>query len=136
MDPLSITASVIAVASLAATVCHSFASLRETCKTLPGRLHALIYEASDFRVVCRRLEHLSKHRADLLPLDIDHLLIHAQSKPHQLKEIMARILALLLTATLPCLPVWKKEQFRLQELQGDIKAVKASINIMRGAAQS
>jgi hypothetical protein len=51
MDPLSIIASSIAVATLAASTCEAFSNLRALCKSFPGRLHALNNEVADIEIV-------------------------------------------------------------------------------------
>jgi enamine deaminase RidA (YjgF/YER057c/UK114 family) len=50
MDPLSVTASVIAVATLAAQITSALSELRTLCKQLPGRAHALSNKISDIEV--------------------------------------------------------------------------------------
>lgn len=40
MDSLSLSASVIAIATLAAQTCSAFSDLRYLCQSLPERLHA------------------------------------------------------------------------------------------------
>lgn len=51
MDPLSITAGIVSVGTVAASTARAFKELRELCKTLPGRLHALSNEVSDIELV-------------------------------------------------------------------------------------
>ncbi|GCB27699.1 hypothetical protein AAWM_10584 [Aspergillus awamori] len=51
MDPLSISSSVIAIATLAAQVCSKLSELRTLYKCLPGRLHAVNNEVADLGVL-------------------------------------------------------------------------------------
>ncbi|KAK7957231.1 uncharacterized protein PG986_006453 [Apiospora aurea] len=51
MDPLSIAASVTALATLATQICSVISQLRSLCKSLPGRLHALNNEVADFELL-------------------------------------------------------------------------------------
>ena len=63
MDPLSLTASVIAVATLASQIAGAVADLRNLCKHLPGRLHALGNEVSDMELVLREVAKVSEERS-------------------------------------------------------------------------
>ena len=55
MDPLSVTAGIIAVAGLAAKSGLAFHNLRTACKSLSGRLHALSNEVVDIELVLRQV---------------------------------------------------------------------------------
>ncbi|KAF3897021.1 hypothetical protein GTR04_0360 [Trichophyton interdigitale] len=50
MDPLSVTASIIAVGTVAGKICSAFTELRSLCRSLPGRLHALNNEVADLEI--------------------------------------------------------------------------------------
>jgi len=63
MNPLSITASVITVASLAASTGRAFSDLRALCKTLPGRLHALSNEVTDIELILYQVASVLEKRA-------------------------------------------------------------------------
>lgn len=145
MDPLSITASVIAVATLAAKTCSAFARLRSVCKAMPGRLHALNNEVIDFEVVCYQVaaifserERLSFGGTESTPNHIQQLLKQANAKLTELKSIIDNITATTRQSKVPVLALqtWRREQERLQTLQEDIKTVKCTLNIMLGASQS
>jgi enamine deaminase RidA (YjgF/YER057c/UK114 family) len=63
MDPISVTASVIAVATLAAQIAAALSDLRTLCKQLPGRLHALSNEVSDVEVVLIQVAKVIEERS-------------------------------------------------------------------------
>ena len=63
MDPVSLTASIIAVAGLAAKTGRAFYDLRSACKSLPGRLHALSNEVVDLELVLHQVAALAEKRA-------------------------------------------------------------------------
>ena len=65
MDPLSISAGIIAVATVAAQVGSAFAELRAICVELPGRLHALNNEFADIEVVLYQVAAVIKERSCL-----------------------------------------------------------------------
>ncbi|KAI9780713.1 MAG: hypothetical protein M1816_002762 [Peltula sp. TS41687] len=143
MDPISITASAVTVATLAANTCRAFAELRAVYRSLPGRLHALNNEVADIEVVLYRVATVLHERHCSSPLesesaDIPLLLKQASTKLRDLKNIVDNL-------TVACNPAkaavfrvnaWRKEQGRLQALQDDIKTVKCSLNIMLGASNS
>lgn len=85
MNPLSITASVITVASLAASTGRAFSDLRALSKTLPGRLHALSNEVTDIELILYQVASVLEKRASDPVLqdqqaDIPQLLKQAQAK--------------------------------------------------------
>src|SRR5947207_9001344 len=95
MDPLSVTASAIAVATIAGQIRTAFADLRSICRILPGRVHALNNEVADLEIVLLELATLIKRRA-VLPADseqlaIPHLLKQANIKLVELQSIVGRL---------------------------------------------
>ncbi|KAF2462807.1 uncharacterized protein BDR25DRAFT_247686 [Lindgomyces ingoldianus] len=141
MDPLSITASVIAVATLAAKLCATFSSLREVCNVLPGRLHALNNEIVDFEAVCRQVGSALDERA-AAELDaatdaaIRRLLQQARQTLVEVHAVLAAIVATSHRNRVAGVRAWKKEHARLEQLQNEIKTVKSSLNILIGTSQS
>lgn len=123
MDPLSLTASVVAVATVAAQTCSAFARLRSLCKTLPGRLHALHNEVTDIEVVCYQVaavidQHLPPStRSGTVDTNthIRQLLRQANTKLTELKKIVNKITATSEQSRVPLFAVhaWKREQGRL-----------------------
>ncbi|KAJ4287018.1 hypothetical protein N0V90_012899 [Kalmusia sp. IMI 367209] len=141
MDPLSITASVITVASLAATTCATFKSLRDAYDVLPGRLHALNNEVVDFEAVCRQVIATLDQRASAkLSAQSDdsirHLTQQAEQTLLQLQSVLNTLVATARRSRLRAANAWRKQQARLEQLQGNIKTVKCSLNILLGASHS
>lgn len=139
MDPISLTASVMTVATIAAKIGSVFAELRKHYKELPGRLHALNNEVSDIEVVLYQVAAVLKDRSSLAPSDqtaIPQLLKQAETNLFELKEIIERLATNCDRKIILRARTWRKEQPKLQALQRDIKAVKCSLNIMLGASNS
>lgn len=141
MDPLSIAAGAIAVATLAAQTCAAFAELRSLCRSLPGRLHALNNEVSDLELVLYQLASLVEERVCLPEGNqstIPHFLRQARTKLIELKGIVNRLAITIRNAKIPIVGAnaWRKEQKNLEELQEGIRTVKCSLNIMLGASNS
>ena len=93
MDPLSLTTSIISIAAVAASTAHAFKELRELCKTLPGRLHALSNEVSDIELVLHQVALVVEKRTGKSILEgqeahIQHLLNQAGTKLEELKIIV------------------------------------------------
>lgn len=142
MDPLSIVASAITVAALAASTCQAFVDLRALCKTLPGRLHALSNETTDMNVVLLQVATVFKERACSIETEqqqtIPHLLVRAEAKLDELHQILQALTTTCDRAKLTVLQVhaWRKEQPKLRALQEDIKTIKCSLNVALGASNS
>ena len=138
-EPLSLAASIIAVATVAAQITSTISKLRVLCE-LPGRLHALSNEVTDLQVVLRHVSSVIDGTAQ--PDDqkeiILRLLQQAKSKLEELNVIIQRL-------TVSCAgggkfvvraATWWKEKPRLQALQEDLHGVKASLNIILGVSHS
>ena len=142
MDPLSISASAITVAALAASICQSFIELRALCKTLPGRLHALSNEVTDINVVLVHVATVFKERVSALDNEpqqtIPPLLVRAEAKLEQLQQIIRALTTNCDRAKIAVLQAhaWRKEQPRLKVLQDDLKTIKCSLNVALGASNS
>ena len=143
MDPLSITASVVAVATFATNVCLAFSELRAEWTALPGRLHALNNEVADIKVVLYQVAAVIDERSCLRnpngsQADITGLLDDARSNLNELKGIIDNLNGALTqkNAVLFRAGIWRKQQTRLQTLQDNIKRVKSSLNILLGASNS
>ncbi|TVY81515.1 Ankyrin repeat, PH and SEC7 domain containing protein secG [Lachnellula suecica] len=146
MDPLSVIASSVAIATLAAQTCKALANLRSIYKTLPARLHAINNEVVDLEVVLRQLAEVISERANLpLPdngdTNILPLLKEADSKLVELKTIVEEFGAFSARTRSKKIPLyrahgWTKQQPRLEVLQEDIRTIKSNLNIILGATNS
>ena len=141
MDPISIAASAITIATLAAKTCAALAELRSICHSLPGRLHALNNEVADLELVLFQLASLIQERdclPEIRPSTIPYLLKQASTKLNELKNIVRRHVFSCQKSKISLIGAnaWRKDQTKLQELQEDIRAVKCSLNIMLGASNS
>ncbi|KAJ5738108.1 ankyrin repeat-containing domain protein [Penicillium malachiteum] len=141
MDPLSIGASVIAIATLATQTCSAISDLRSLCQSLPGRLHAVNNEVADLNLVLFQVSLLIESRAcfsESRLSAIPHLLHQAEKELVEVKEIVGQLTTACRASRNPFLRAhsWRKEQSRLQDLQANIKNIKANLNIMLGASNS
>ncbi|KAI4093490.1 MAG: hypothetical protein LQ344_002903 [Seirophora lacunosa] len=143
MDPLSIAASVIAVAGLAASTSRAFQELRSLCKTLPGRLHALSNEVADFELVLHQVGIAFEERSTD-PLFKDHassipkVLQGADRKLEELRAIVQKFSRSCRGSRAPFIGAltWRKDLPKLQALQEDIRTIKCNLNILLGASNS
>ena len=139
-EPLSLVASIIAVATVAAQITSTLSKLRVICE-LPGRLHALSNELTDLQVVLRHVgttvddgtAQPSEEKETIL-----QLLQRAESKLSELNVIIQRL-------TVSCVSkgkcvvraaTWWKEKPQLQALQEDLHEIKASLNMLLGVSNS
>jgi hypothetical protein len=140
MDPLSITASVITVATLASQIGSAFAELRALCKEMPGRIHALNNEVADIEVVLYQVAAVIKERSCLPATDettITKLLEQAKAKLIEIKDIIESLISTCAqNGVVIRLSTWRKQHPKLQALQEDIKTIKGSLNIVIGASNS
>jgi hypothetical protein len=115
MDPLSITASAVTVATLAASTCRAFADLRALCKSLPGRLHALNNEVADIEVVLIQVATVFDERAYSLPEKhqqaIPRLLDQAHDKLTELQSTIEKLTKICASAKIVVLQAhaWRRE---------------------------
>ncbi|KAL9101172.1 MAG: hypothetical protein Q9163_003550 [Psora crenata] len=129
MDPLSIIASVIAVAGVAAKTGSAFTDLRRLCKTLPGRLHALSNEVNDLELVLYQVAAVIKKRVGLQEhghIDISHQLHHAQDKLEELRAIIEKLTEISQHTNVSIFGAhaWRRDRPKLQALQEEIRNVK------------
>ncbi|KAM5440430.1 hypothetical protein McanCB21832_000538 [Microsporum canis] len=140
MDPLSITASIIAVGTIAGQICSAFTELRSLCHSLPGRLHALNNEVADLEVVLFELASLTERRKAVLESDLlslQHLVKQARVKLQELQGIINRLRRTYRDAAIPfVLGGFSKEKARVHALQEEIRSVKCDLNIMLGTSNS
>jgi hypothetical protein len=145
MDPLSVIASCIAIATLAKQTCDAFSELRSLVTELPDRIAALSNEVADFELVLLQVakvaEYRESFRAQIVHDDgnIPILLGTAKAKMEELRTLT-------ITLTRQCVnskglgffraQTWKKTQTKLGNIQEQIKSIKASLNLLLGTTQS
>lgn len=144
MDPLSITASIAALATIVAQVSHVLAEIRDDWDSLPGRIHALNNEIQDFTVVLHQVSiaveerRLSGHDDDG-KLRLYDLITRGEEVVLDLKAILERLSSaagIRKRDAIPRVLMWRRDQGRVAWLQENIKQVKGSMNILLGAANS
>lgn len=141
MDPLSLSASIIAITTLASQTCSALSELRSVFQSLPGRLHAVNNEVADLNFVLFQVSSLIEDRSCLPESKfsaIPHILGQAGKKLLEIKNIVSKLTRACGATRTPIVwaNLWRKEQGRLQSLQDDIRAIKANLNIMLGASNS
>lgn len=140
-DPLSLAASIIAVATVAANVTTTLSKLRGLYN-FPGRLHVIHNEVADLEVVLHQVSALVERRKELQPSrgtpKLALVVEQANSKLLHLQTIVDDLIARCVgdgkfyTRT----KAWLKERQRLETLQDELHIIKANLNIMLGATHS
>ncbi|KAJ5715265.1 ankyrin repeat containing protein [Penicillium malachiteum] len=141
MDPLSFTASLLAVATLAASVTTALSNLRHVGE-LPGRLHAINNEVTDLEVILRQIgskfteTHSSPLRGN--PNSLLDVLRRAESKLRELDAIVARLMRSCVRngKFLVRAKVWMTEKPKLQAFQEELHDIKATLNLILGLVHS
>ncbi|RYP10624.1 hypothetical protein DL765_008049 [Monosporascus sp. GIB2] len=128
MDPSSLAASAITVASLAVSTCSAISELRSLCQGLPGRLHAVSNEVADLELVLTEVAALLRERAALLGSPrslgaIPHLLIQAKTKLKELDAVLDRLTAASVNYKAPLLESFARQD--LTRIRLDIQEVSA-----------
>ena len=142
MDPLSIAASAVTVAALAASTCRTISELCSFCKSLPDRFDALNNEVADTEIVLAQLATVFSKRTSLVEEAeqqvILELLSQASVALSQLQDILKRFTGLRdrSKSVLIQAHAWRKEQSNLERLQAELKRVKCTLGIMLGASNS
>ena len=138
-DPLSLVASVITVASAAASISKAISGLR-ILGELPARLHVLKNETADLEVVLRQMGAILEKR-QMIP-DAEHASIHtllrrANDKLSELSKLLNRIADQIVGSKAKMInraAIWWKEKSQLQTLQEELRAVRVALNMMLGAS--
>ena len=140
-DPLSVTASVIALATAAAQISKAISRLRHFGE-VPGRVYILKNEVSDLEVVLRQVgQALEQHS---LAVDNEHgslepLLLRAKGHLTDLARALERIANACAGGKVKIISktaIWWKEKSLFEGFQKDLRSVKATLNLMLGAANS
>ena len=139
MDPLSVTASIIAILQLTSSATKAFQDLRFLCKSLPGRLHALSNEVSDIDLVLQEVGSIAKDRStDSIfranNSSLEKILKQAFNRLSEVNSIVLRLIEVSQSArsSLFAAHAWKKNQPRLQSLQEELQTIKCNLNILLG----
>ncbi|KAL8746941.1 MAG: hypothetical protein Q9190_001103 [Brigantiaea leucoxantha] len=143
MDPLSLTASIIALTTLTTQCLKAFSALRNNCRSLPGRLHALDNEVTDTHAVLTDISTLLAERGkkSIPEEEQGNALTHVNqltTKLTELKNIVDSLTVLCSRSrTLWATAIaWPKVQGRLSSLQEDIKSAKSRLNLLLGTSNS
>ena len=141
MDPLSITAGILAIATAAAQISKAISRLRAFGE-VPGRVYALKNEVTDLEVVLRQLLHNLDQKSlgpDTDYKELAQLLERTKSRLSELAKALERV-AIACTAgnekVIRRTAIWWKEKALFQTLQDDIRGVKTSLSLMLGASTS
>lgn len=140
-DPLSVVASVVALATAAAHISKGISRLRHFGE-VPGRVYALKNEISDLECVLRQVGHALEQKS-LAPVNEQGSLeqILARTKGHlaDLAKALERVANAFAGGKCKIISksaIWWKEKALFQGFQEEIRSVKASLNLMLGAANS
>ena len=143
MDPLSFTASIIAVTALTTQCLKAFSALRRNCRSLPGRLHALDNEVTDTHAVLTDVATLLAERGkSSIPEEEQSnalaTITRLTAKLTELKSIVDSLTVSCSRSRIPWAAAisWPKVQGRLSLLQEDIKSAKSRLNLLLGASNS
>lgn len=140
-DPLSVVASVVALATAAAHISKGISRLRHFGE-VPGRVYALKNEISDLECVLRQVGHALEQKS-LAPVNEQGSLeqILARTKGHlaDLAKALERVANACAGGNCKIISksaIWWKEKALFQGFQEEIRSVKASLNLVLGAANS
>lgn len=141
MDPLSITASSIAIATLVTQVISAFDQLRGACQTLPGRLHALNNDVVDLNAILRDVEAAAAHPSGLTHHQQTTILPVLKRLRGELTNLEGILLVLTSACSRTKIPLiqarqWSKVQRKLQLLQENIRTQKSNLLITLGSSIS
>jgi hypothetical protein len=142
MDPLSITAGVIAVGTLTVQVSKALSHLRNVSRGLPDRLHALSNEVTDLSAIVQDVEVMLNDPAfKVAPAELTSIsttLSSLRSKLIELKEILHNLSKACEPTRSPINKArqWSKFQNKLQRLQEEIKTHKSHLSIALSTSNS
>lgn len=140
-DPLSVVASVVALATAAAQISKAISRLRDFGE-IPGRVYALKNEISDLEAVLCQVGHALEQKS-LAPDNEQGSLeqIQVRTKDHltELAKALDRVANGCAGGKVKIISksaIWWKEKTIFQGFQDDLRSVKATLNLMLGAANS
>lgn len=141
MDPLSIIASVAALAEAAAQISKAISRLRHYGE-IPGKIYALKNEISDLEVVLHEIRDALEQKS-LSPNgthgSLEQVLARTKSRLTDLAEALERIANSFEGSKIKVFAksaVWVKEREVFQTFRDDINSIKGTLSLMLNAANS
>jgi hypothetical protein len=141
-DPLSLTASVIAIATAAAHISRAISRMRGL-KQMPAGVYALKNEVADLEVVLRQVGHALKQRTLVPDIDLEDLKkILTRTNDHlaELAKALERIAAACDGGegikAIGRFAVWWKEKGHFKTLKDEIRGARETLTMMLGASNS
>ena len=141
MDPLSIIASVLALATAASQISTAISRLRHFGE-VPGKIYALKNEISDLEVVLRQISQALEQKS-LTPSPVHESLEQAlaRTKGHltDLTKALERVANACTGSKIRVISkstIWLREKALFQTFRDDIGSVKATLTLILGTANS
>jgi hypothetical protein len=143
MDPLSFTASLIAVVAAATQISKALSRLRAFGK-VPDQICSLKNEVTDLEVVLRQLGH-RLHQDGLPPTSLEHESLSQilERTKGELGTIALRVERLATafskqnkTKIISCSAIWLKERSKFEQSQKDIKCLRETLSLMFDVSHS
>lgn len=141
MDPLSIIASVLTLATAAAQISTAISRLRHFGE-VPGKIYALKNEVSDLEVILRQIGQALEQKS--IAIHETHSSLEqtvARTKGHltDLAKALERVATACTGSKIKIISkstVWLREKELFQTFRDDIGSVKASLNLILGSTNS
>ena len=140
-DPLSVVASVIALATAAAQISKGISSLRHFGE-VPGRVYALKNEVSDLEGVLHQVRHALEQDSiapDIEQGSLEQILVRTRDHLAGLAKALERVANACAGGKIKIISksnIWWKEKTLFKGFQEDIRSAKATLILMLGAANS
>lgn len=141
MDPLSITASVVALATAAAQISTAISRLRHFGE-VPGKIYALKNEVSDLEVVLRQIGQALEQKslvADKAHGSLEQVLARTKGHLAGLTRALERVANACTgskTKAISKSTVWLREKALFQTFRDDLGSAKATLNLILSTANS
>lgn len=147
MDPISIAASVLAIATAAEQTRRALDRVRTALKTLPGRLSALNNQVTDLEVLLRQIASLMASRNDHPELvtteaqdRIRDVIRRADVLLQELRDLSAKVEKAgdghSRMGSIQRSRAWQRHLPRLHEIQDELSDLKSTINLLLGTSNS
>lgn len=140
-DPLSLVASVIAIATAAAQISKAISRLRHFGE-VPIRVYAIKNEVSDLEVVLRHVAHAMEHNSlasDSQQESLERILARTKGHLTDLAAALGRVANACAGGKIKMISksaIWWKEKALFQGFQEDIRSVKVTLNLMLSITNS